>query len=83
LAKAYRLNRLVNDTITVNKMADAVLYNSLAWAIDGSSKYEKRVVDYINAWFLDKKTYMKPHLDYGQMHRGPGDGQRGTQTGLL
>jgi len=74
---------LVNNVITVNKMADAVLYNSLAWAIDGSSKYEQRVVDYINTWFLDEKTYMKPNLDYGQMHRGPGAGQKGTATGLL
>jgi len=73
---------LVNDTLTVNKMADAVLYNSIAWALDGSKKYETNTVNFIKTWFLDEETYMKPNLDYGQMHRGP-TGQKGTQTGIL
>lgn len=74
---------LVNDTITVNKMADAVYYNSIAWALDGTAKYEANTVKFIKAWFLDEATYMKPNLDYGQMHRGPGAGQKGSQTGIL
>lgn len=74
---------LVNDTITVNKMADAVYYNSIAWALDGNSKYEQNTVKFIKTWFLDAATFMQPNLNYGQMHRGPGDGQKGTQTGLL
>lgn len=73
---------LVNDTITVNKMADAVLYNSLAWAITRLPRYEKRVVHYIDTWFLNPDTYMYPNLDYGQMQRGP-TGQTGTRTGVL
>jgi hypothetical protein len=72
----------VNDTVTVNKMCDAVFYNTIAWAIDRNPKYEKRAAHYIDTWFLNPDTYMLPNLDYGQMQRGP-KGQTGTNTGVL
>ena len=74
--------RLVNDVGEFDTMANAVFYNALAWALDGSSVYAARVAKYISTWFLDDATYMTPNLNYGQMQRGP-KGQNGTHTGLL
>jgi hypothetical protein len=76
------LRQLVNDTGNANAMADAVFYNSLAWAINGSEHYEQNVVRFIDYWFLNPDTYMLPNLDYAQMLRGP-NGQTGAHTGLL
>lgn len=72
----------MNDTVTVNKMCEAVLYNSMAWALEKTDKYAQRAAHYIDTWFINPETYMYPNLDYGQMHRGP-DGQNGTKTGVL
>ena len=74
--------RMVNNVGDFDSLANAVLYNSLAWALNGNSLYSSRVVTYINAWFLDPDTYMNPNLNYAQMERGP-TGQNGTHTGLL
>ncbi|KAI1792432.1 chondroitin AC/alginate lyase [Ganoderma leucocontextum] len=74
--------RMVNDVGEFDDMANAVLYNSLAWALNGSSVYAARVTKYISTWFLDDATYMTPNLNYAQMERGP-NGQNGTHTGLL
>ncbi len=74
--------RLVNDVGEFDDMANAVLYNSLAWALNGSSVYAARVASYVSTWFLDDATYMTPNLNYAQMNRGP-KGQNGTHTGLL
>lgn len=72
----------MNNIGDFDSMANAVLYNSLAWAIAGDSVYSTRVATYIKAWFLDTDTYMNPNLNYAQMQRGP-TGQQGTHTGIL
>ncbi|KAI0088278.1 chondroitin AC/alginate lyase [Irpex rosettiformis] len=64
-----------------DSLANAVLYNGLAWGITGSSTYATLVATYIKAWFLDADTFMNPNLNYAQMQRGPG--QNGTHTGVL
>ena len=74
--------RVVNNVGDFDSLANAVLYNSLAWALQGYSVYSSRVVTFIKAWFLDPDTYMNPNLNYAQMQRGP-DGQVGTHTGIL
>ncbi|PIL29173.1 hypothetical protein GSI_09222 [Ganoderma sinense ZZ0214-1] len=74
--------RLVNDVGEFEDMANAILYNALAWALDGSSVYASRVAKYVSTWFVDETTYMAPNLNYAQMERGP-KGQNGTHTGLL
>ena len=74
--------RLVNDVGEFDDMANAVFYNALAWALNGSSTYSARVTKYISTWFLDDATYMTPNLNYAQMNRGP-KGQNGAHTGLL
>ncbi|KAF7972128.1 hypothetical protein HWV62_18852 [Athelia sp. TMB] len=74
--------RLVNDTGNFDAMANAVLYNALAWVITGTQQYSANAANFLNVWFLDADTSMNPNLDYAQMHRGP-TGQVGTHTGVL
>jgi hypothetical protein len=65
-------------------MANAVLYNSFAWAINGSSQYAANAASFINTWFLANDTYMNPNLNYAQVERGPGPtSNEGTHTGVL
>jgi hypothetical protein len=65
-------------------MSDAVLYNTLAWAINGSSNYSTNVASWINTWFIAKETYMNPNLNYGQMVRGPRQTfHAGRSSGLI
>lgn len=63
-------------------MANAVLYNTLAWIITGNETYSANSAHFINTWFLDSVTSMNPNLNYAQMQRGP-TGQVGTHTGVL
>jgi len=74
--------RTVNNTGAFNALADAVFYNALAWAINGSSQYATNVASWINTWFLANDTYMNPNLNYAQMVRGPAS-RTGTHTGVL
>ncbi|KAL1948381.1 hypothetical protein VTO73DRAFT_12456 [Trametes versicolor] len=74
--------RLVNDVGAFSDLADAVLYNALAWAIKGSGTYSGNVATFVKSWFLDADTAMNPNLNYAQMARGP-DGQVGQHTGVL
>lgn len=74
--------RLVNNVGDFDDMANAVLYNTIASAINSSGPYSDRAIQYIQTWFLDSSTSMNPNLDYAQMKRGP-DGQKGTHFGIL
>ena len=73
---------MVNDVHEFDDMANAILYNALQWALNGSSVHSARVAQYVSVWFLDNDTAMAPNLNYGQMERGP-TGQNGTHTGIL
>lgn len=73
---------LVNNTGDFEAMSDAVLYNTLAWVLTGSSNYSANAANYIDTWFVNPNTAQTPNLQYAQMDRGP-DGQIGTHTGLL
>ncbi len=65
-------------------MSDAVLYNALAWAINGSSHYASNVANWINTWFIANDTYMNPNLNYSQVVRGPGPTSRtGRSSGVI
>lgn len=76
--------RLINDVGNFQSLSDAVLYNAIAHAFEGtsSSTYSKTAVSFIKAWFLDPETRMNPNLNFAQMQRGP-TGQTGSHTGIL
>ncbi|KAI0752836.1 chondroitin AC/alginate lyase, partial [Daedaleopsis nitida] len=74
--------RTINDIGEFEDMANAILYNALAWVLNGSSVYSENVARFVNTWFLDGTTGMTPNLAYAQMQRGP-TGQHGTHTGIL
>lgn len=73
---------LVNNTGDFQAMSDAVLYNTLAWVLTGSSNYSANAAHYVDTWFINPDTAQTPNLQYAQMERGP-DGQVGTHTGAL
>jgi len=74
--------RLVNDTGDFQTMSDAILYNTLAWIINGSEVYMNNAVHYVDTWFIDPDTFMRPNLDFAQGKRGI-DGTNGSHTGVL
>ncbi|KAA1474643.1 chondroitin AC/alginate lyase [Dentipellis sp. KUC8613] len=74
--------RTVNDTGAFDALSNAVLYNALAWVINGSSTYSSHAASFVKTWFLDADTAMNPNLNYAQMERGP-KGQNGSHTGVL
>ncbi|KAI0048690.1 chondroitin AC/alginate lyase [Auriscalpium vulgare] len=74
---------LVNNTGAFDALSNAVLYNSMAWVINGSSTYPEQVATQIKTWFLDDATRMNPNLNYAQVIRGPPGSQFGSHTGVL
>ncbi|KAI0265334.1 chondroitin AC/alginate lyase [Gloeopeniophorella convolvens] len=73
---------LVNNTGAFSAFSDAVFYNAMAWAINGSSAYSSNVASWIDTWFLAPDTHMNPNLNYAQVIRGPGS-DFGAHTGVL
>lgn len=75
---------LVNDTGHFSALSDAVLYNAIAWVLEGqpSSKYSQTVAWFLHTWFINPDTKMKPNLNFAQLARGP-NGQVGQHTGVL
>jgi len=75
--------RLINNIGHFSNLADAVIYNVIAWVLTNyTSAYSQNAVRFIHAWFLDPRTRMNPNLKYSQMDRGP-RGQLGAHTGIL
>ncbi|KAH9903346.1 chondroitin AC/alginate lyase [Cubamyces lactineus] len=74
--------RLINDVGEFGDLADAVLYNAIAWVLDGDAQYSANVARFVKTWFVDPDTAMNPNLNYAQMARGP-NGQVGQHTGVL
>ncbi|KAH8825685.1 chondroitin AC/alginate lyase [Flagelloscypha sp. PMI_526] len=72
----------VNNSGDFRTMSDAVLYNSMAYALTKDEKYATRSASFVRSWFLDTSKGMAPNMNYGQIHRGPG-GQKGDKTGIL
>ncbi|KAK7683795.1 hypothetical protein QCA50_013171 [Cerrena zonata] len=75
-------SRDVTDIDNFETLGDAVLYNTITWALQGDSSASANSVKYIRTWFLDSDTAMAPNLNFAQMQGGP-DGQTGSHTGVL
>lgn len=74
--------RTVDNTGDFDAISNAVLYNAMAWVLNGSDAHAANAVRFVQTWFLDADTAMNPNLNYAQMQRGP-NGQLGTHTGVL
>ena len=59
---------MINNKGAFVSMSDAVLYNALDQAIDGSSQYATNAA----SWFIANDTHMNLNMNYGQAVRGPG-----------
>ncbi|WP_016673131.1 alginate lyase family protein, partial [Yersinia pestis] len=65
------------DTQRIARMCDRCLTLGLAYYFTGNSRYAQVAAEQIRCWFLDAKTRMNPHLNYGQAIPGIVSG-RGT-----
>lgn len=65
------------DTTRIIRMCERCLTLGLAWYFTGHRKYAQAAAEQIKCWFLDEKTRMNPHLNYGQAIPGIVSG-RGT-----
>jgi hypothetical protein len=74
--------RYVNNTGAFVAMADAVLYNAVAWQVSGSTNYSAAAAGFIDTWFLNATTRMNPNVNFGQVVRGPGR-NKGSEYGVL
>jgi len=70
------------DKNKLDKMAKSVIKLGYAYFFSGDEKYAEKAVEYLNVWFLDKKTKMNPNMEYGQMVPGYNDG-KGRAEGVL
>ncbi|KAJ6519628.1 chondroitin AC/alginate lyase [Mycena sanguinolenta] len=71
----------------INDAAQSIFFNAIACAQTTSSSSSascQNAIHFISAFFLDSTTGMNPHMEFGQVVRGPGpSGQDGTFTGIV
>lgn len=63
------------DGPKMKKMANAVFTLSLSYFYSEEEKYADKATEIISHWFLDPKTKMNPHLEYGQAIPGIVEGR--------
>lgn len=60
------------------------IYDAMAFVITRSGGYVDSLVKSIQTFYIDDATRMNPHMEYGQVRRGPGkEGQQGSFAGIL
>lgn len=70
------------DRIPLAQMTQGVKYLALAYQITGEERYAAKAVDRLKRWFLNAKTRMNPHLNYGQTVPGHNNGM-GRGFGII
>lgn len=63
------------DRIAIERMGAATETLALAWHLTGEAAYAEHAIRWIDAWFLDPATAMRPHLRFGQAIPGRCDGR--------
>src|SRR5690606_33062940 len=63
------------DSPQLSRMINAVKTLSLAWYFSDNKAYADKAAELIRVWFLNPKTLMNPHLNYGQSIPGRTDGR--------
>lgn len=63
------------DRETIGMLYDDVETLSLAAYLTGDKKYAEHAAKLLRTWFLDPKTRMNPHMNYGQAVPGRNDGR--------
>jgi len=62
------------DRLPLAQMTRGVKLLTMAFYLTKEDKYAAKAVDHLRKWFLDKKTRMNPHLNYGQTVPGHNNG---------
>ena len=76
--------RTLPDSPAAVAMAQSVLYNAVAYALQKTKAYSQNAAGFVDAFFLSPATGMNPNMNFGQQVRGPGKAhQMGTFTGIL
>lgn len=77
--------RQLKNAAELVDMSQASIWNAVAAVSSGSKSttYSKNVVSFIDTFFLNDATKMKPNAEYGQVVRGPPGTQGGTYMGVL
>lgn len=70
----------LRDHQYLNEMTKAVKTLSLAYFLTGNEAYARKAALFLRNWFIDPRTRMNPHLNYGQ--RIPGRTQ-GRDIGII
>ena len=65
----------IQDAEFFKSVCNDVFLLSLSEYFTGNKKYADKAVDILHTWFLDEKTRMNPHLNYGQSIPGRTEGR--------
>lgn len=67
----------------VGKVVDAALANALAFVLTGDRDNSRIAASYIDTFFSDVRTGMKPNINFGQVVRGPPGSQLGSFMAVI
>lgn len=65
----------IQDAEFFKSVCNDLFLLSLSEYFTGNKKYADKAVDILHTWFLDEKTRMNPHLNYGQSIPGRTEGR--------
>ncbi len=63
------------NRVAIGEMSEAVLALGMAAALLEDKRAAQRAATVLSVWFLDPKTRMNPHLEFGQAIRGHNEGR--------
>jgi Alginate lyase len=67
--------RFMDNRVALNAMCDAVFSLGAAAFLLDNAAYAQRAARLVNAWFVNPKTRMNPHLEYAQTIPGSNTGR--------